>query len=178
MKLLKIAKLGNPVLRIPAKEIAVNKIDSQKIQELIDGMVATLREDDGVGLAGPQVHQPLRIFIAEVAKNPRYPEAGEVPLTVFINPKILATSKKKVVDWEGCLSIPDVRGMVPRHEKVTVQAYDREGKKFSQEAEGFLARIIQHENDHLDGVLFLDRMTDLRSLTFLKEFQRYWLKKE
>jgi peptide deformylase len=124
------------------------------------------------------VHVPARIFLVEVRggpANPRYPSQGEVPLTVLINPEIVRHSDETAEDWEGCLSIPDLRGRVPRWTSLTLSALDRESKPVTIEAADFFARVIQHELDHLDGVMFLDRMKDFATLTYLREFQKFWL---
>ena len=131
--------------------------------------------------AAPQVHESLRLFVAGFAPGPGDPgddeeddEDGDVPLMAIINPEITPIGDETVEDWEGCLSIPDVRGRVSRAKEIEVKAYDRKGRKLSMRARGFTARVIQHETDHLDGVLFFDRMKSLETLTFLDEFGRYW----
>ncbi len=175
MALLKIARMGHPVLRQRAAAVDEETVRSEGFQRLIDNMVESMRDASGVGLAAPQVHEAVRLVAAEVrAQNPRYPDEGEIPLTVLVNPEILSSSEEIEHGWEGCLSIPDLRGVVPRAAGIRVQALDRTGQPVVLEAEGFLARILQHEIDHLDGILFLDRMSDLRTLTFLKEFERFW----
>ena len=138
-------------------------------------MVETMREYDGVGLAADQVHESKQLAVLEVAENPRYPEKPKVPLTVLINPKVTPLTEEMEDDWEGCLSIPDMRGKVPRYKSVRVQALYRSGKELSFIANDFHARVIQHEWDHLNGKVYLDRMPDLSTLTFLTEFARYWL---
>lgn len=176
MALLKIARMGHPVLRQAAAAVDPATVTTPDFQRLLDDMVETMRDADGVGLAAPQVHRSVRAIVAEVrAGNPRYPDAEGLPLTVLVNPRIVGASQEVEQGWEGCLSIPDLRGVVPRAASVEVHALDRAGQPVIVEAEGFFARILQHEIDHLDGVLFLDRMTDLKTLTFLKEFERYWL---
>jgi peptide deformylase len=172
MALRSISRMGHPVLREKAREVTREELLSPDIQRLIFDMVDTMRDAPGVGLAAPQVYEGLRIIVIEV--NSSSEEDQAIPLLILANPVMAETSKEKVTDWEGCLSIPDVRGLVPRHRKVTVRALNHEGRSFTVEAEGYLARILQHEMDHLDGVLFLDRMEDFKSLTFLKEFNRYW----
>lgn len=172
--ILKVARLGHPVLRKKAKPVSREEIQSQKFQDLIDAMVETMRGHDGVGLAAPQIHISKRLAVIEVEDNPRYPDMPEVPLTVLINPEIKNPSKKTVDGWEGCLSIPDLRGMVPRHESLLLEAWDRKGNPLRIEAEGFFARVIQHECDHLEGHVYLDRMSNFHSLTHLAEFARYW----
>ncbi len=174
MAILKIARLGHPVIRMPCQAIPKESIASPKIQQFIDDMIETMREYDGVGLAAPQVHVSAQLAVIEVTDNRRYPGEGPIPLTVLINPKILNLSKKQLTDWEGCLSINEFRGRVPRAESLDVEAYDRRGEKIKFHARGFFARVIQHECDHLAGKVFVDRMPDLSTLSHLQEFVRYW----
>lgn len=136
-----------------------------------------MREYDGVGLAAVQVHEAEQIAVLEVTDNPRYPQKPKVPLSVLVNPKITPLSEDKEEDWEGCLSIPDLRGQVSRHKNIRLQAWDRHGKELDFVACGFHARVIQHEWDHLHGKVFLDRMVDFSTLTYLQEWQRYWVGK-
>jgi len=180
MAILKVARMGHPVLRARARAVDPGHIRSAAIQRLIDDMFETMREYQGVGLAAPQIHESLRIFVAGFAPSPDDDEEDaededrRVPLMALINPEISPASTDVVEDWEGCLSIPDLRGRVPRARQITVQAYDRRGKRIELRASGFTARVIQHETDHLDGVLFLDRMKSFGTLTFLDEFGKYW----
>ena len=174
MAILKVARLGHPVIRTPAQPIPKERIGSAEIQRLIDDMIETMYEYDGVGLAAPQIHLSKQIAVIEAKDNRRYPGEGPVPLTVLINPKILQASKKLVEDWEGCLSVNEFRGRVPRAESLEAEAYNRKGEKVKIQAHGFFARIIQHECDHLAGRVFLDRMPHLATLTHLQEFVRYW----
>ena len=178
MAILKVAHLGHPVIRQVAMALNPQEIDSRDTQKIIDDMIETMREYDGVGLAAPQVHINKQLAVIEVHANPRYPGMAEVPLTILINPRITSRSKKLVQGWEGCLSIPDLRGMVPRNESLVCEALDRAGKPVRLEANGFFARVIQHEWDHLQGNVYLDRMSDLKSLTHLSEFARYGAGKE
>ena len=180
MAILKVARMGHPVLRARAKAVDPTVIRSPAFQRLIDDMFETMREYQGVGLAAPQIHESLRLFVAGFASSPDDDEDPDrrVPLMALINPEVTPASADVVEDWEGCLSIPDIRGKVPRARKITVQAYDRRGKRFELEASGFTARVIQHETDHLDGVLFFDRMKSFESLSFLEEFGRYWSRQE
>jgi len=184
MAILKVARMGHPVLRARARAVEPSQIRSPAIQRLIDDMFETMREYQGVGLAAPQIHESLRIFVAGFAPSPDDDEEDDedddrrVPLMALINPEITPASPDVVEDWEGCLSIPDLRGRVPRARQITVQAYDRRGKRIELRASGFTARVIQHETDHLDGVLFLDRMKSFGTLTFLDEFGKYWSRQE
>lgn len=165
--------MGHPVLRAPAEPVAPDEIGSPALQSLIDDLMETMREYDGAGLAAPQVHVPLRVAVFGFESNPRYPEAPPIPLTVLVNPEIVPLDARTEEDWEGCLSVPGLRGRVPRFVRVKVRALDRQGRRFEFEAEGFHARVVQHECDHLDGKLYLDRMASMSSLCFLREFRRY-----
>jgi len=173
MAILKVARLGHPVLRVAAEPVAPDSIGTARVQQLIDDMIETMVEYDGAGLAAPQVHVSQQIVVFQVDDNPRYPDAESVPLTVLINPKITALSTRTDLDWEGCLSLPDLRGQVPRYTQVRVEAYDRQGKRLNYIAKKFHARVVQHECDHLLGKVFVDRMKSLDSLMFLREFLRY-----
>ena len=175
--ILKVARLGHPVIRTPAQAIPKETITSAETQRLIDDMIDTMREYEGVGLAAPQVHVSKQLALIEVNENRRYPGEGPIPLTVLINPKILSASKKQAEDWEGCLSVHEFRGRVPRADSLDVEAYNRNGETVRFRAQGFFARIIQHECDHLAGKVFLDRMSTLATLTHLHEFLRYWAEK-
>jgi peptide deformylase len=178
MSILKIARMGHPVLRARARALEPSEIRSAAIQKLIDDMFETMHEYQGVGLAAPQVHESVRLFVAGFAPSRDVrgdDEPGErVPEMVLINPELRPEGTETVEDWEGCLSIPEIRGRVPRARRIAVRAYDRRGKVIELNAAGFTARVIQHETDHLDGVLFLDRMRSFETLTFLDEFSRYW----
>jgi peptide deformylase len=176
MALLKIARMGHPVLREIAQPIADTEIHTLIFQTFIDDMIDTMRESDGVGLAAPQVYASKRLVIVEVkGAHPRYPDQPSVPLTVLINPQIVSHSQELEEDWEGCLSIPDLRGRVPRWKSLKVRAMNRAGSTIEFGADGFFARVIQHELDHLDGLMFLERMSDFKTLTHLREFQKFWL---
>ena len=177
MSILKVARLGHPVLRRVAEPVSEKELRSETTGQFITDMVETMREYDGVGLAADQVHVSKQIAVLEVADNPRYPEKPAVPLTVLINPMITPLSEELEEDWEGCLSIPDMRGKVPRYKSIKVQTLDTRGAAFEFVATGFHARVIQHEWDHLHGKVYLDRMSDLTTLCFITEFARYWLGK-
>jgi peptide deformylase len=173
MSILKVARLGHPVLRSKARALERTEMKSPAIQKLIDDMIETMVEYHGVGLAAPQIHEGLRLFVAALDTGD---EGHGVEPVVMINPEIVPVGKEAVEDWEGCLSIPDIRGLVPRAREIKVRAYDRRGERVDIEAHDYAARVIQHETDHLDGVLFLDRMRSFESLTFLDEYSRYWVK--
>jgi peptide deformylase len=176
MSILKVTRLGHPVLRKVTEKVSAADLKSAATQQFIDDMIVTMKEYDGVGLAADQVFASKQIAVLEVAENPRYPDKPKVPMTVLVNPQITPLSDETEEDWEGCLSIPDLRGRVPRYKSIHVQALDRNGKKLNFEAHDFHARVIQHEFDHLNGKVYLDRMKDFSTLTFLQEFTRYWLK--
>jgi peptide deformylase len=181
MSILKVARMGHPVLRARAKAIDPSDIKSATIQQLIEDMFQTMQEYNGVGLAAPQVHHSLRLFVAGFPPRPGDEDEDEdeeedtnVPLMAIINPEITVIGEDVVEDWEGCLSIPDIRGRVARAREIDVKAYDHRGRRITLRARGFTARVIQHETDHLDGVLFFDRMESFETLTYLDEFGRYW----
>jgi peptide deformylase len=173
MSILKVARMGHPVLRAKARALDKSEIRSVVIQKLIDDMMDTMAEYHGVGLAAPQVHEGVRIFVAALDDQDDEPD-GE-PLAL-INPEITVVGADVIEDWEGCLSVPDIRGRVPRAREIKVRAYDRKGGRIELQAHDFPARVIQHETDHLDGVLFFDRMKRFETLTFLDEYGRYWAK--
>jgi peptide deformylase len=175
MAILKVARMGHPVLRQKARALDRVEIASPSIQKLIDDMLETMEEYHGVGLAAPQIHVGLRLFVAALDAGKEEERRDPSPV-VLVNPEITPVGDETVEDWEGCLSIPDIRGRVPRARSITVRAHDRTGKRVEITAREFPARVIQHETDHLDGVLFFDRMRSFESLTFLDEYSRYWTK--
>jgi peptide deformylase len=174
MSILKVARMGHPVLREKARALGRADIKSAAVQQLIDDMIDTMLEYRGVGLAAPQVHEGLRLFVAVLDAGDA--DASETEPVVVINPEITPVGNEVVEGWEGCLSIPDIRGQVPRSKEVEVQALDRRGDRISLHLHDFPARVAQHETDHLDGVLFFDRMRSFETLTFLEEYSRYWAK--
>ncbi len=151
-----IARSGDPILRIIAAEVT-NILDDE-IQNLIDTLIDTATAVDGVGMAAPQLSHSYRLFVMASRPNSRYPYAPTMEPTAVINPRILSYSKEIVKDWEGCLSVPGIRGKVPRYDRIEVEYCDRNGNLVNQELSGFIARIFQHELDHLDGILFTDRL--------------------
>jgi len=181
MAILKVARMGHPVLRTKAHTVPRNQIGSGRIQRLIDDMFETMQEYAGIGLAAPQIHESLRIFVAGVREaavvDPMTDEA-EMPRIALINPELALVDDLVESDWEGCLSIPDIRGKVPRARKVAVRALNRKGELVEFVAEGLPARVIQHETDHLNGILFFDRMSSFETLAFMDEFRKYWAKDE
>jgi peptide deformylase len=179
MSILKVARMGHPILRGKARALDKSDFKSAAVQKLIDDMIDTMVEYHGVGLAAPQVHEGLRIFVAAIDPQEDAVEADRDPEPLaIINPEISVVGKEVVEDWEGCLSIPDIRGRVPRARDIRVRAYDRNGGRIELRAHGFSARVLQHETDHLDGVLFFDRMRSFETLTFLDEYSRYWTNKD
>lgn len=177
MAILKVARLGHPVLRAKALPVPAEAILTAPIQRLIDDMFETMREYAGIGLAAPQVHEGLRLFVAGVRAgtvSEVLSDDVEMPFITIINPQITVANPAEVAGWEGCLSIPDIRGTVPRPSEIRVKALNREAQPITFTASGLPARVIQHEADHLDGVLFFDRMKSFESLTFLDEYRRYW----
>ncbi|HUY20445.1 MAG TPA: peptide deformylase [Candidatus Binataceae bacterium] len=171
--ILKVARLGHPIVRTAAQPIAVDRIKTHDFQKLLDDMVETMHEYNGVGLAAPQVHLALQLAVLEVEGNPRYPDAPSVPLTYLINPQLTVLDDSKIDEWEGCLSIPDLRGLVPRHSKIHVSGLGRNAEPLDFVASDFHARVIQHETDHLKGEVYLDRMAGMRTLSHLQEWQRF-----
>jgi peptide deformylase len=165
-----IIRLGHPALRTPAQPVPPERIRTDELQQLFEDMEETMHAAAGVGLAAPQVGVELQVFLYACQGNERHPD---IPLHVVVNPMITPHSRELVYDWEGCLSIPDLRGLVPRHPSVRVQGLDREGGRLDHIASDFEARIVQHEYDHLNGIVFLDRMRDLRSLGYIEEWSQY-----
>lgn len=174
MSILKVARMGHPVLREVAKPVAASKIRTPEFQKFLDDMVETMREYDGVGLAAPQVHESIRVSVIQFEDdNPRYKGKGASGLHIFINPEVKILTKKTEGNWEGCLSVPGLRGYVERPNHLVVKYLDRDGEKCELEAEGFLAVVIQHEFDHLDGTLYIDRVSSTKQLMYEEEFARY-----
>jgi peptide deformylase len=174
MSILKVARMGHPVLRARARTVDKAEIKTQSIQDFIDSMIDTMFEYSGVGLAAPQVHESLRLFVAMLDADGQ----GEGDAIALINPEITVVGDQTVEGWEGCLSIPDIRGRVPRAQHIKVSALDRNAKRFELDLKDFPARVVQHETDHLDGVLFFDRMKDMASLTYLEEYSRYHARRD
>lgn len=174
MSILKVARMGHPVLRGKARAIERGDIKSAAVQRLIDDMIETMIEYHGVGLAAPQIHEGVRLFVAAI--DGADDDAGDQIPVAIINPEITPVGSDTVEDWEGCLSIPDIRGRVPRAREIRLRAFDRQGDRIELRAHDYAARVIQHETDHLDGILFFERMRSFDSLTFLEEYSRYWTK--
>jgi len=173
MTLLKIAHVGAPVLRQRARELTPEQLQSPEIQAFIDDLVETMRDAAGAGLAAIQVYRAIRVVAIEVHDNPRYPYKPNIPLTILVNPVLTPLSEERFDNYEGCLSVPDLRGVVSRYAEVHVKALDRHGQPIDREVRGITAGTFQHEADHLDGRLFLDRVTEPTSFCTWKEFQRH-----
>lgn len=173
MTLLKIAHIGNPLLRRRSRELTREELLSEGTQRFIDDLVETMRDANGAGIAAVQVHNPVRIFAVEVKDNPRYPYKPNIPLTIVVNPVITPLTEETFDNYEGCLSVPNLRGVVPRFAEVRVTGWDREGNPFERVARGLTAGTFQHEKDHLDGALFVDRVKDPTTLCTWAEFDRY-----
>lgn len=165
-----IIQLGHPTLR--TKSQTVENIQAQSVQNLIADLKATVAQANGVGIAAPQIAQSYRLFIVASRPNPRYPHAPTMEPTAMINPRILAHSSEVAKDWEGCLSIPGIRGLVPRYQAVEVEYTDENGKLQKQQLNDFIARIFQHELDHLNGSVFLDRIESTHDLITEHEYQK------
>lgn len=168
--LLEIAQIGQEVLTTPAQPVI--EFDSPDLERLIDDMLLTVANSNGVGLAAPQVFQSTRVIIVSSHPNARYPSAPNMLPTVMINPIILTCSTEKELGWEGCLSVPGRRGQVERHKSLKLEYCDKTGTKLIEEFEGFVARIIQHEIDHLDGISFLERVSSSSAIVSEKEYQK------
>jgi peptide deformylase len=169
----KIAQMGEPVLRSASAPVPEAEIGSPAIQRLIDDMIDTMRDADGAGIAAPQIYEPVRVCLVEVRKNPRYPHFPEIPLLVLINPVVEPiVGSHAITMYEGCLSVSGIRGQVRRPRRVHFSALDRDGRPVEFDWEGIPAAVIQHEVDHLDGVLFVDRALP-KTLTFQREYDRY-----
>ncbi|WP_293358660.1 MULTISPECIES: peptide deformylase [unclassified Microcoleus] len=169
-EILQISQLGNPVLQQPSQ--VVENVKDDRIQQLIDNLIATVQHAHGVGIAAPQAAMCDRLFIVASRPNLRYPQAPHMEPTAMINPRIVAASTEKVKDWEGCLSIPGIRGLVPRSRAIEIEYTCRDGKLHKQELTDFVARIFQHEHDHLDGIVFLDRVESMQELMTEDEYQK------
>jgi len=174
MTVLPIREMGDPVLREEARAVTSEELAGEEVQRLIDDMIETMRAANGAGLAAPQVGVPLRIAVIEVrAGNPRYPYKPPIPLTVIVNPELTMLDGATFATNEGCLSMPNVRGDLERFENVGVRYLDRDGEVHEETRRGLTAGTFQHEVDHLDGILFVDRMTDMSSLSTWEEFERH-----
>jgi peptide deformylase len=175
MAILKVAQMGHPILRQVSKKVEIKEITHPSTRKLIADMIETMREYNGVGLAAPQVHESLQIAVMEINDNPRYPDEETVPVTVFINPVITPLTEELMEVWEGCLSVPGMRGAVKRPSKIRLQALNERGEQIDKIYEGFSAIAVQHETDHLFGVLYVDRLVDSKQFAFTPEYLKYHL---
>ena len=168
-----IVSIGHPVLREPTRRITLDELRSPAMQQLIDDLIDTMRHANGAGIAANQIGEGVRITVIEVNDNPRYPYKPRIPLTVVVNPTIDPIDDEEVVINEGCLSVPNLRGDVSRKVNVRVRYWDRDGNEHDEIKRGLTAGTFQHECDHLDGLLFVDRVTDTRTLTTWEQFERF-----
>ena len=175
LEILKVIKMGNPRLREVSEQIGLEEIKTVEFQKFIDELVETMRFQNGAGIAAPQVDVLKRVFTMEMRDNSRYPDRGNFPLYTVINPGIEAIGDVKVDSWEGCLSIPNIRGRLKRFERVKLLGLDRKGNHFEVQLDGFASVVAQHELDHLNGVLLIDRMDSMETLTFQDEYEKYWM---
>lgn len=174
MAVRRVIRMGHPLLREPARAVTPDEIGSEPLAALVADMVDTLHDYGGIGLAAPQIAEPLRLAIIEIPGGPtRYGELQPMPLTVFINPVIEVVDSATTGYWEGCLSVPGLRGFVERPQHVKVRYTSDAGEQQEMTLQGFFATVFQHEFDHLDGRLFIDRITDTRLLAFEREYERY-----
>ena len=173
MAVREILQIGHPILATRAEDVDVDRITSPEVQSWIDDMIDTMRHANGAGIAANQIGIPHRIFTVEIADNPRYPYKPRVPLQVVINPKIEFLSDETFDSNEGCLSVPHMRGVVPRHVEIGVECFDRDGRFRSYEVRGYSACTWQHECDHLDGILFPHRVVDAKSFCSWSAFQEF-----
>jgi peptide deformylase len=175
MAIRKIATIGHPVLREVARKLTQGELRAPAMQSFIEDLVETMHDANGAGLAANQIHEPVRICVIEVKNNPRYPYKPNYPLTILVNPELEPTTSDMFQNYEGCLSVPNLRGEVKRFCGVRVRAWDRDGKELDFEVKGLTAGTFQHEVDHLDGKVFLDRVEDTRTLATWTDFERYHL---
>jgi peptide deformylase len=173
VSVLPIINVGHPTLRKPAKDVSVQELQSADTQRFIDDLIDTMRAAGGAGLAANQVDDLRRIAVIEVDENPRYPYKPAIPLTVLVNPRLEFVAQETVAINEGCLSVPDLRGEAERRVTVRVSYLDRGGTAHEELRRGLTAGTFQHEVDHLDGVLFLDRVRDPRTFTTWEQFERF-----
>lgn len=175
MVVLKIIRLGNPKLRLKSRKVRRRELQGKRFQQFLDNLIATCLKHNGVGIAAPQVGINKRVIVVNIdPKNPRYRGKKPFPLTLVINPKIITKAKHKKEDWEGDLSV-DLRGLISRYETCRVIGLDRYGKEVIFDLENdFHARVFQHEIDHLDGIMFIDRVKNTKSLSEYKEWKQYW----
>lgn len=173
MAVLPIAQIGEPVLRERARELSREELLHPDMQRFVDDLIETMRHAKGAGLAAPQVFRPIRVQAIEVGDNPRYPYKPRIPLTVLVNPVLTPLTDELFLNYEGCLSVPNLRGVVPRLVGLRVQAWDRHAESLDFEVWGLSAGTFQHETDHLDGTIFVDRVTDPHTLCTWETFRAH-----
>jgi peptide deformylase len=173
MPIRKIATIGHPVLRQVARPLTQEELRSPETQRFIDDLIETMVDANGAGIAANQVYEPIRICVIWVKDNPRYPYKPNIPLTILVNPELSLVPGERFDNYEGCLSVPNLRGVVPRAARARVRAWDRQGEPLDYEVRGLAAGTFQHELDHLDGKLFVDRVEDTSTLATWQDFERY-----
>ena len=172
-----IAQIGHPILRNKTKDIPINEIKSENTQKIIEKMIKTMRKHNGAGLAANQIYEPIRICIIEVLDNPRYKHLNTMPLKVLINPKIIIKKDTAIFNsYEGCLSVPNLRGKVKRYNTINVTYYNMDAKKITEDIKGLESIVYQHEIDHLHGYLFTDKVEDNSTLVTYENYQKYYEK--
>ena len=170
-----IAQIGHPILRNKTKDIPINEIKSENTQKIIEKMIKTMRKHNGAGLAANQIYEPIRICIIEVLDNPRYKHLNTIPLKVLINPKVIIKKDSTTFNsYEGCLSVPNLRGKVKRYNTINVTYYTMDAKKITEDIKGLESIVYQHEIDHLDGYLFTDKVEDNSTLVTYENYQKYY----
>ena len=170
-----IAQIGHPILRNKTKDIPINEIKSENTQKIIEKMIKTMRKHNGAGLAANQIYEPIRICIIEVLDNPRYKHLNTIPLKVLINPKVIIKKDTATFNsYEGCLSVPNLRGKVKRYNTINVTYYNMDAKKITEDIKGLESIVYQHEIDHLDGYLFTDKVEDNSTLVTYENYQKYY----
>lgn len=173
---LEVAKMGNPILRLKAEKIDPARLGSPELLDLVDAMVATMEAEGGIGIAAPQVSRSVQLAVIEIpAESERYQDSEPFELEVFINPTITVLDATEHEFWEGCLSVPDLRALVPRPREIRVDYLGLDGEQRSITADGFLATVLQHELDHLEGILFVDRVRDTTTFATIEEYRTHWL---
>ena len=175
IKDLNIAQIGHPILRNKTKDIPINDIKSTNTQKIIEKMIKTMRKHNGAGLAANQIYEPIRICIIEVLDNPRYKHLNTIPLKILINPKVIIKKDTATFNsYEGCLSVPNLRGKVRRYNSINVTYYTMDAKKITENIKGLESIVYQHEIDHLDGYLFTDKVEDNSTLVTYENYQKYY----
>ena len=179
MAVKEILRMGNPLLRKKSSSVPIEDIKTEKIKTLITDLFDTMKENDGIGIAAPQVGENIQLAIIGIEEeNPRYPDQSSTKFYTVFNPKIKVLDKETQGFWEGCLSVPYLRGLVERPRKIQINYLDENAIEQTLIVEDFLATVFQHEIDHLDGVLYVDRIQDTTKLSYLEEFSKFWIEEE